>query len=162
MILKTASALIGSLAATGAAMAQSQDLSACDESAYTPPFSTVMIMAICLEPTPDGVVPTPMPGMMNFMPNSSLPGSGQIQTSLPAHSGCDSAGESYMGSWRTMPETCQVTIDFTNGNSSVYFTETELYGEMGFSIFSLGSDEETGPWGRVLNFENVSSVQSFE
>lgn len=162
MILKTASALIASLAATGAAMAQSQDLSACDESTYTPPFSTVVISVICFVPAPGGPNPSPRVGRMTFFPNASQPGSGSIQTSLPSHADCNSSGEFHTGSWQVMPGSCDVSIEFTHSINSDYFISSGLYGALGFSIFSVGSSDGTGPWRNVFDFNNVTHVQAFE
>lgn len=162
MILKTASALIVGVAAAGATLAQSQDLSACDESVYTPPFSTVMITVICLVPAAEGPIPTPRMGRMTFFPDSSQPGSGAIQTSLPSHSDCNSSGEFHTGSWQVMPGSCDVSIEFTHSVNSDYFLDTDLYGAQGFSIFSVGSDDGTGPWGSVFNFDTVTNVESVE
>jgi hypothetical protein len=162
MILKTASALIVSLAATGAAMAQSQDLSACDESAYTPPFSTVVISVICFVPAAGGPYPSPRVGRMTFFPDPSQPGRGAIQTSLPSHSDCNSSGEFHTGSWQVMPGSCDVSIQFTDSMNSDYFFSSGLYGAPGFSIFSVGSSDGNGPWSNVFNFDNVTHVQAFE
>ena len=61
-----------------------------------------------------------------------------------------------------MPGSCDVSIEFTHSMNSDYFLSSGLNGALGFSIFSVGSSDGTGPWRNVFDFNNVTHIQSFE